>query len=187
MNKCAPWRRTIIWALVSLFLIFGVVVAIKIVYPLRYADTIDRWAAARSLDPYLVASMIRAESRFYPRAQSRSGAIGLMQITPTTGQWIAEQMGEEKFVVEDLYEPGQNIRFGTWYLAYLLNRFDGDTESALIAYNAGPSNLIRWKAGEGTIFPETQDYLARVKRGWSGYRFLYLLPLLGDLLYAIPV
>jgi soluble lytic murein transglycosylase len=187
MNDPAPWRRTIIWALAGLFLIFGVAVAIKIVYPLRYADTIDRWAAARSLDPYLVASVIRAESRFYPRALSSSGAIGLMQITPTTGQWIAEQMGEKKFVVEDLYEPGQNIRFGTWYLAYLLNRFDGDTESALIAYNAGASNLLRWKAGEGTIFPETKTYLARVKRGWSGYRFLYLLPLLGDLLYAIPL
>ena len=186
MSGRAYQRKTIGWTLASLFLIFGILLSLKVIYPLRYAEEIDHWAAAHSLDSYLVAAVIRAESRFRPRAVSHAGAIGLMQITPPTGQWIAEQVGDESFTIGDLYQPELNIRFGTWYLCYLRDRFTGDIDAALVAYNAGPSNLLRWQSGEGTIFPETEAYLARVKRGWSGYRLLYSLPFLGTFLRAIP-
>lgn len=171
--------------LLVLLLLFGTGV-FKLLYPLRYEDEIKAWADNYSLDLYLVAAVIRAESRFDPRARSHAGAIGLMQIIPTTGEWIAAQIGEEGFTVEDLYAPEVNIRFGTWYLHYLLDRF-GDMDVVLAAYNAGPSNAVRWQAGEGTIFPETAHYIERVNRGQISYRTFYSLPWLGQLLRIIPL
>ena len=187
MSGHASRQRTTSWILAAVFLVFGLLCAIKVVYPLRYVEEIQHWASVHSLDPYLVAAVIRAESRFRPSACSHAGAMGLMQITPATGKWIAETLHHEGFTVENLYEPDLNIRFGTWYLRYLLDRLDEDVESCLIAYNAGPSNLKRWQSEGGTIFPETKDYVARVKRSWSAYRILYRLPLLGHLLKALPI
>ncbi len=166
--------------LLILLLLLGIG-ALKLLYPLRYEGEIKAWAESYSLDLYLVAAVIRAESRFDPHALSHAGAIGLMQIIPTTGEWIAAQIDEVGFTIEDLYDPEVNIRFGAWYLRYLLDRF-GDANIALAAYNAGPSNAIRWQAGEGTIFPETARYIERVKRGEIVYRTFYDLPWLGRLL-----
>jgi len=171
--------------LLVLLLLLGVG-ALKLLYPLRYEDEIEAWTDSYSLDLYVVAAVIRAESRFDPHALSHAGAIGLMQIIPTTGEWIATQIEEEGFTIERLYDPGVNIHFGTWYLRYLLDRF-GDMDVALAAYNAGPSNVIRWQAGEGTIYPETARYIARVKRGQIVYRTFYDLPWLGWLLRVIPL
>jgi len=154
---------------------------------MRYTEEIDHWASVHSLDPYLVAAVIRAESHFRPGALSHAGAMGLMQVIPTTGEWIAELLHFEDFVAKDLYRPDVNIRFGTWYLRYLLDQLDEDIESALVAYNAGLSNLLRWQSEAGTVFPETRVYVSRVMRGWSTYRVLYRLPLLSRLLVALPI
>jgi soluble lytic murein transglycosylase len=184
MKGRAPWKRRIeVIMLLVLLLLLGIG-ALKLLYPLCYEDEMKVWTDSYSLDLYLVAAVIRAESRFDPHALSHAGAIGLMQIIPTTGEWIAAQIGEASFTIEDLYDPEVNIRFGTWYLRYLLDRF-GDMDVALAAYNAGPSNAIRWQAGEGTVFPETARYIARVKRGQIAYRTFYGLPWLGWLLRVI--
>jgi len=187
MSRHAYRKRTIIWILAGLFLLFGLLCCLKITYPIRYTKEIDHWASVHSLDPYLVAAVIRAESRFRPGALSHAGAMGLMQVIPTTGEWIAEKLQLEDFTVEDLYQPEINIRFGTWYLRYLLDQLDEDIESALVAYNAGLSNLLRWQSEGGTLFPETRVYVSRVMRGWSTYRVLYRLPFLSHLLMALPI
>lgn len=187
MSRRAYRKRTIIWTLAGLFLLFGLLCCLKVVYPIRYTKEIDHWASVHSLDPSLVAAVICAESRFRPGALSHAGAMGLMQIIPTTGEWIAEKLQLEDFTVEELYQPDVNIRFGTWYLRYLFDQLDEDIESALVAYNAGLSNLLRWQSEGGTLFPETRVYVSRVMRGWSAYRVLYRLPLLSHLLAALPL
>jgi soluble lytic murein transglycosylase len=109
-----------------------------------------------------------------------------MQITPSTGQWIAEQLNVTEFTEDALFDPELNVQFGTWYLRHLLDQFNDNVEATLIAYNAGPSNLRRWQSGDGVIFPETVAYVAKVQRAWSDYRFLYELPVLRDLLQKFP-
>lgn len=187
MSRHAYRKRAIIWTLVGLFLLFGLLCCLKVVYPIRYTEEIDHWASVHSLDPYLVAAVIRAESHFRPDALSHAGAMGLMQVIPTTGEWIAEKLPFEGFVAKDLYRPDVNIRFGTWYLRYLLDQLDEDIKSALVAYNAGLSNLLRWQSGGGTLFPETRVYVSRVMRGWSAYRVLYRLPFVSHLLVVLPI
>jgi soluble lytic murein transglycosylase len=129
-------------------------------YPLEYEQVVRAYADERGLDPALVAAMIYAESRFDPDARSEAGAIGLMQILPGTGQFIARSTGGEDFVVDDLRSPELNVRYGTWLLAYLLDRYDGDLRLALAAYHAGSGNVDDWLAE----FPETRAYVVLVER-----------------------
>ena len=187
MSGHASRHKTTGWILTGVLLMVGLLCAIKVVYPFRYAEEIKHWAAVHSLDPYLVAAVIRAESRFRPTALSHAGAMGLMQVIPTTGEWIAEKLQLEDFSVEALYQPDINVRFGTWYLRYLLDQLDEDMESALTAYNAGLSNLLRWRSKGEAPFPETRVYVSRVMRDWTTYRVLYRLPLLSHLLAVLPV
>lgn len=110
-------------------------------------------------DPYLVKAVIKAESRFDREALSASGAMGLMQLMPST----AKDLG-----VKDPYDPRENIEAGVKYLKALLDRFDNDLSLALAAYNAGPETVKRY----GTVppFQETKDYLRRVLKYYSEYK-----------------
>jgi soluble lytic murein transglycosylase len=134
-------------------------------YPLEYEQVVRDYADERGLDPSLVAAMIYAESRFDPDARSDAGAIGLMQILPETGEFIARSTGGDDYVVADLRNPELNVRYGTWLLEYLLDRYDGDLRLALAAYHAGAGNVDEWlAAGSGIAFPETQAYVDEVER-----------------------
>ena len=173
MRKAA-YRSKIVWGLLSLALLFvGCLFAASLYYPLRYERQIISACEDQGVDPFLVYGVIRAESRFRPDVVSSAGAIGLMQVTPGTGYWIANRLGMADFTAADLYRPGINIEFGVWYLRYLLDRFGGDLDSALLAYNAGPSNMDRWRSGRGEAFPESVAYLATVQRAVRAYRALY--------------
>jgi soluble lytic murein transglycosylase len=131
-------------------------------YPLAYEHVIRGHAENYDLDPALLAAVIYRESKFDPDARSSSGAIGLMQLLPDTAQGIAVHTGGEKFVVEDLYDPEINIRYGSFYLRRLLRKYD-DERLALAAYNAGQANVDRWLAeGTGIEFPETRQYVDEV-------------------------
>src|SRR5262249_35363477 len=110
-------------------------------YPLEYEQVIHAYAAEHDLDPTLVAAVIYAESRFDPNARSSAGAVGLMQLLPETGEFIARSTGGTDFVEADLRDPDINVRYGTWLLDYLRTRYDGDVKTALAAYHAGPSNV----------------------------------------------
>jgi len=172
VRKGAYWKKATGLGL-GVVLLSGIGFGLALFYPLRYERTITAFAAQHGLDPYLVFGVVRAESRFRPRVVSPAGAIGLMQITPDTGRWIAEKLGVQDFTVDDLYRPETNVRFGVWYLHYLIDRFGGDVDAALLAYNAGPGNLSRWQSGKGKVFPESAGYLAAVKRDMRAYRILY--------------
>jgi len=133
-------------------------------YPLEYEQLVRANARRHDLDPALVAAVIYAESRFDPNARSASGAVGLMQLLPGTAEFIAKKTGGTRFVVADLRDPEVNVRYGSWLLAYLRDRY-GDDETALAAYHAGPGNVDEWKReGSGIVFPETRAYVAEVER-----------------------
>lgn len=150
-------------------------------YKLSYSEVIIASAGEFGLDRYLVAAVIHCESGNDPSAVSPRGATGLMQIMPDTGAWIAEKMGME-YGEGTLYDPAINVRMGCWYLRYLLDKFDGSRTEALAAYNAGPGNVSKWLEDErysanGELtsipFPETETYVARVRRAYDKYMELY--------------
>jgi len=154
----------------------------ELTLPLNHASVIRQQARAKDLDPYLIAAVIYAETKFNPRPSS-AGAEGLMQILPSTALFIAKKSGGTAFVPTDLGDPQVNIRYGSWYLRYLLQRYDGDTTLAVASYNAGMGNVDKWVAsakaeGHGLRvdeipFPETKAYVERVLSAKSDYEAKY--------------
>ncbi len=115
----------------------------QIAYPLEYEDLIRQSAAQYGLDPARVAAVIYCESSFRPQVVSSAGAVGLMQIMPETGEWIAQKL-DEPYDPRNLLDPATNIRYGCWYLNYLEQRFDGDLTKVTAAYHAGGGQVDRW-------------------------------------------
>jgi soluble lytic murein transglycosylase len=142
-------------------------------YPLEYEEIVRGHSRNYRLPPELLAAVIYQESKFRADARSASGAIGLMQLLPSTAEGIAERTGGTRFRVSDLYDPELNVRYGAWYLRHLLDRY-GDERTALAAYNAGQRNVDRWRAaGEGIPFQETRHYVTRVDDLKEIYRRAY--------------
>lgn len=179
------------WAVALLLIAGGLYVVMRpslekaaqeIALPLRHEDVIRQQAREKGLDAALIAAVIYTETHFVPR-ESPAGAQGLMQITPETAQFIADRSGGTAFVQEDLDSPQVNISYGSYYLRYLLRRFDGDEVLALAAYNGGEGNVERWLAqaqGEGRElkiadipFPETRHYVRNVFEARERYREEY--------------
>ena len=135
----------------------------RIRYPLRYSEYVRVHAREHGLDPALMAAVIYQESKFRSDAKSSSGAIGLMQLTPSTAHGIAVRTGGNAFRTSDLYDPELNIRYGAWYLHNLFAKYHSE-RLVLAAYNAGQGNVDRWReSGEGIQFPETRAYVKRVE------------------------
>lgn len=133
-------------------------------YPLEYEHIIRGHAENHGLDPALLAAVVYVESRFDPNASSEAGAVGLMQLLPATARGIALRTGGTRFVVADLRDPEINVRYGSWYLDHLRQRY-GEMRTVLAAYHAGQGNVDRWRrAGVGIRYPETRDYVAEVVR-----------------------
>jgi soluble lytic murein transglycosylase len=133
-------------------------------YPLEYEHVVRTHARNHGLDPALVAAVVYVESRFDPNAESAAGAVGLMQLLPGTAKGIALRTGGDRFVVADLRDPDINVRYGTWYLDHLRERY-GSTRQALAAYHAGQGNVDTWRArGNGIEFSETRDYVSEIER-----------------------
>lgn len=142
----------------------------RIRYPLRYSEYVRVHAREHKLDPALLAAVIYQESKFRSDAKSKSGAIGLMQLTPATADGIAIRTHGSAFHTSDLYDPDINIRYGTWYLANLFSKY-GSERLVLAAYNAGQGNVDRWRAnGQPIQFAETRAYVKRVEHLKSIYR-----------------
>jgi soluble lytic murein transglycosylase len=154
--------------------------------PLTNADVIRQQAAAKHLDPALIAAVIYAETKFNPRTSS-AGAEGLMQIMPQTAEFLARRSGATTFTTADLATPEVNIAYGSYYLRYLLDRYGGSIMLALAAYNAGEANVDRWVArarGSGhrltlrdIAFPETRAYVSKVLSTQRQYRHTYAIEL----------
>lgn len=142
-------------------------------YPLRFEAIVLGHAENYDLEPTLLAAVIYTESQFDPAARSSAGAVGLMQLLPDTARGIALRTGGDGFVVSDLLDPEINVRYGSWYLRSLLDRY-GDLPTALAAYHAGPGNVDRWRAaGSGIEFPETRHYVDKVLRLERSYAAAY--------------
>ena len=113
-------------------------------YALPDMAQIKTRAQEYELDAFLVAAVIYAESSGNANAVSPKGAVGLMQIMPTTGQWVADKMDMQEYEESSLTDPSVNMRLGCWYLAYLFDKYDANLTHALAAYNAGPGNVDKW-------------------------------------------
>lgn len=150
--------------------------------PLSDAAVIREQAADKHLDPALIAGVIYAETKFEPRTSS-AGALGLMQILPATATYIAHLSGGVSFTTGDLASPRINVAYGSWYLRYLLDHYNGREMLAVAAYNGGLANVDGWlaKAREQGMtltvadlpFPETRAYVERVMRAQAQYRSTY--------------
>jgi soluble lytic murein transglycosylase len=146
--------------------------------PLRHEDVIRQQASAKGLDPSLIAAVIYVESHFRDQT-SAAGAKGLMQLLPSTADYIADLSGGTEFEHGDLATPQINIAYGSWYLAYLLRKYDGSEVLALAAYNAGEGKVDEWVASTDTFtvkgipFPETRAYVGKVLDARHSYRDEY--------------
>src|SRR4051794_39358231 len=152
----------------------------EIALPLRHEDIIRQQAAEKGLDPALIAAVIYTESHFRDQT-SRAGATGLMQLMPSTADYIARKSGGVRFTHKDLATPQINIAYGSWYLRYLLDHYGGSTVPALAAYNAGLTKVDAWwraarargerfDAARHVPFAETRDYVRRVLHARAQYR-----------------
>jgi soluble lytic murein transglycosylase len=142
-------------------------------YPLSYDSIVRGHAENYNLRPELLAAVIYQESKFDAEARSDAGAVGLMQLQPETAKGIALRTGGSRFRVEDLTNPEINVRYGSWYLRHLLDKYD-DEEIALAAFNAGQGNVDEWRRqGKGIAFAETRHYVDRVQELKEIYRDAY--------------
>ena len=145
----------------------------RIEYPLDYGNLVRAHAAHNRLDAALVAAVIYEESRFRPHARSRVGAMGLMQLQPATAETIARRTGGTAFRVSDLYDPDVNIRYGSWYLRQLIDKY-GSERLALAAYNAGETLVDSWlRAGKGIAASDVRAYVNGVESTKKVYRHAY--------------
>lgn len=148
---------------------------------MKYSDEIYTYSKEYNVNPALVASIINVESGYNEKAVSSKGAEGLMQVLPSTGEWLAGKIKEE-YYDGILLEGEFNIKIGTYYLGYLLEQF-GDEKLAVCAYNAGQTNVKKWLANsdyssdgkslEKIPFLETENYLKKVNKNYHYYKNRY--------------
>jgi soluble lytic murein transglycosylase len=149
-------------------------------YPFLFQDSILQWSQQRQLNPLLVTALIRQESRFEPEIRSSAGALGLMQVMPETGKWVATQINLQNY---SLINPEDNINLGTFYLDYTHRRYNNNSMLAVASYNAGPNNVAKWISRYGLNdrdefvekipFPETKGYVESVFENYWNYMLIY--------------
>ena len=148
----------------------------ELTLPLQHEDVIRQQANEKGVDAALIAAVIYTESKFQDQ-ESSAGARGLMQITPDAADTIAKNSEATSFELKDLSNPEINIRYGTFLLRELLDRYDGDEAAALAAYNAGPGNADKWGGADLSVedipFPETRAYVEEVLEKRDEYRQKY--------------
>lgn len=176
MNKVKIVSVTIS-LLVAFISFFTTYAYVQVLYPLKFKQEIETASYVNHVEPELLASLINEESSFDNLSESRAGAIGLMQLMPTTAQWLADKM-QIDFSIAKLYEPQYNINMGAYYLRYLLDKF-GDEYTALCAYNAGEGQVKTWllsrefssddKVLKNTPYRETNSYVEKVLKNKTRY------------------
>ncbi|HRS21989.1 MAG TPA: lytic transglycosylase domain-containing protein [Clostridia bacterium] len=173
--------------LVAVLLIYAALLNIpnllKLLYPIEHKEIIIKYGQMHKVDPLLLAALIKTESNFEPRAESRKGAKGLMQITPSTGEWIAKTIGVNDYNEDMLFDPETNIMLGSWYIEHLTNYYKGSFELVFAAYNGGRGNVDKWLKDKNlssdgitldTIpFSETKNYLEKLRKNYNIYKMIY--------------
>lgn len=190
-RKARSIRRLTIFALVGALVLAGLVVVIlsssrpvkdEMIYPMQYEALIRTASAENGLDPALTAAVILAESSYRPEAVSEVNAQGLMQLLPSTAEWVAGKF-DETYTEGILFDPNTNLRYGCWYLGYLVRRFDGDLNCAIAAYHAGQGTVDGWlkdpecspdgKTLQHIPSSATETYVKRVLKYYEEYQKLY--------------
>ena len=151
----------------------------RLIYPDDYYDTVIKYSERYNVPHHLVFAVIKVESDFDSRAKSSAGAMGLMQVLPSTYEWLAKINGEIPFT-SALYDPDTNIKYGTYYLQYLYSKF-GTWEKALVAYNWGEGRLAEfieengYEEGDYALIPskETRNYVKKVLHHFEKYKEIY--------------
>ncbi|MBE9051626.1 transglycosylase SLT domain-containing protein [Nostocales cyanobacterium LEGE 11386] len=151
-------------------------------YPFPYLQEIAKWSSERQLNPLLVTALMRQESMFESQIKSVAGATGLMQVMPSTAEWIAPKIKLDTKSI-NLEDPNQNIKLGTWYMDYTHQQYNNNSLLAIASYNAGPGNVSRWlrtigktdpdEFVENIPFNETKNYVRQVFGNYWNYLRLY--------------
>lgn len=152
----------------------------RLIYPEDYYDIVMKYSSEYAVPAELVFAIIKVESNFESNTVSSAGAIGLMQILPSTYEYISEMLGEPTLSSSVLYDPQVNIKYGTYYLQYLYSKF-GSWEKAIVAYNMGETRLAKlivdgeYIEGDYSTIPyeETRGYIKKVTHHWDKYKDLY--------------
>lgn len=177
----------IVAIVIILTILFGVLkvqdIILKKIYPQEYREYVYIYSEKNGIDPLLTFAIMKAESNFKTNAYSSSGAIGLMQLMPSTAEEVAEEIEEELIVKEALYNPEKNIMIGTCYFANLMEKYDDNMLLSLAAYNAGIGKVDEWiKKGvikedgsdiENIPYKETNHYVRKIVRDYKIYKNLY--------------
>lgn len=172
----------IVVILIFILAIIGFFYARDKFFPNKYTNYINEYSAEYNLDPLLVKGVIRTESKYNPNIVSDKNAKGLMQITDSTGEWIASKIGMTNFTPSMLFNPKINIELGCWYLNYLKSEFPNE-DDAIAAYNAGATNVRAWLSNPkyssngvdltNIPFTQTANYVKRVNWYAKIYKTLY--------------
>lgn len=185
-RKVRARRRRAVWGGVAVLAGLGLAYLVasgafdhaikELTLPLHHEDVIRQQADEKGVDAALIAAVIYSESKFSDQ-ESSAGARGLMQITPEAAATIARNSDATTFELNDLSDPEINIRYGTFLLKELLDRYQGDEAAALAAYNAGPGNADKWGGADLNVedipFPETRAYVEEVLEKQREYRQKY--------------
>jgi len=155
----------------------------RLAFPLPYRQSLEDYSKEHSLDPFLVAALIRQESEFNAKAVSPASARGLTQVMPATGRELGRKLRIPKYQTAMLFSPDTNLKIGTYYLKTLSDQLQGKWEATLASYNAGKSRVVSWLAAsnfhepaefvESIPFNETRNYVQSIIRNAEVYRRLY--------------
>ncbi len=161
-------------------MLFNIKNVLKLVYPVHYSDSVYRYSDEYEIDPMLIFSIMKTESKFFPYAKSRRDAKGLMQLMDMTYEYAGDYVANSK---ESIYDPDTNIKVGCWYVRKLSEEFNYDNDLVVAAYNAGPSNVKKWlhderysKNGlelEDIPYGETKSYVNKVLKNYEKYNKIY--------------
>ena len=164
---------------VGLTVFFAINCVGKVIYPKKYQNLVESVGEKYGVDPLFIYSIIKVESGFNKDAVSSKGAVGLMQITPSTAEYIAKLKGVKTY---DLFNVETNVEFGTFYLRYLIDRFEV-LETAIVSYNAGETRVSSWlkdsalstdgKRLNFVPYKESREYLEKVFKAYDKYKKLY--------------
>lgn len=189
-------RRSIVAAvlLIIVLIVISTNTFWRMMYPIHYQKNIQTAASFAHVDPLLIASVIRVESKFQTKDVSHAGAVGLMQLMPQTADWAAQTIRRQNNAsnaavsklpddAKKLASPEYNILLGSWYVQSLIQQFDGNETAAIAAYNAGPKRVSGWlQDGEwnGTLntiqsipVGETRHFVDRVFYNYQLYKKIY--------------
>ena len=175
-------------ALIFGFAYDGILTAVeRLEHPQKYSESVNKYYGEYGIPQNIIYAVIKTESKFDPKAESKAGAIGLMQLLPSTFRWLSDDIIKEKLPDDHIYDPDTNIKYGTRYLKLLYDKYYDievdNWETVFAAYNAGPKNVDDWlsdsrysddgKTLKNIPFAETETYVARVVKARAIYLKLY--------------